>query len=113
MHPNPDLVEYLGSSHTALAMARIEAHYFMHDAFLAENEILEGMGALKDIPGVIIHGRYDMVCPVSQAFDLHRAWPGSRLKVIRDAGHASSEPGTLAVLVQATDDLLSTLGNVS
>lgn len=113
MHPNPDLVEYLGSPHTALAMARIEAHYFMHDAFLAENEILEGMGALKDIPGVIIHGRYDMVCPVSQAFDLHRAWPGSRLKVIRDAGHASSEPGTLAALVQATDDLLSILGNVS
>ena len=82
-------------------------------SFLAENEILEGMGALKDIPGVIIHGRYDMVCPVSQAFDLHRAWPGSRLKVIRDAVHASSEPSTLAALVQATDDLLSTLGNVS
>jgi len=113
MHPNPDLVEHLGSPHTALAMARIEAHYFMHDAFLEENEILDGMDALKDIPGVIIHGRYDMVCPVGQAFDLHRAWPGSRLKVIRDAGHASSEPGTLAALVQATDDLLSTLGNVS
>ena len=113
MHPNPDLVEHLGSPHTALAMARIEAHYFMHDAFLEENEILGGMDVLKDIPGVIIHGRYDMVCPVGQAFDLHRAWPGSRLKVIRDAGHASSEPATLAALVQATDDLLSTLGNVS
>ncbi len=74
---------------------------------------LGGMDVLKDIPGVIIHGRYDMVCPVGQAFDLHRAWPGSRLKVIRDAGHASSEPATLAALVRATDDLLSTLGNVS
>ena len=113
LHPNPSLVEHLGNPHTALAMARIEAHYFMNNAFLGENEILEGMDALKDIPGVIIHGRYDMVCPVGQAFDLHRAWPGSTLKVIRDAGHASSEPGTLAALVQATDDMLSTFGNAS
>ena len=113
LHPNPSLVEHLGNPHTALAMARIEAHYFMNNAFLDENEILEGMDALKDIPGVIIHGRYDMVCPVGQAFDLHRAWPGSALKVIRDAGHASSEPGTLAALVQATDDMLSTFGNAS
>ncbi|MDO7653674.1 MAG: prolyl aminopeptidase [Porticoccus sp.] len=113
LHPNPSLVEHLGNPHTALAMARIEAHYFMNNAFLDENEILEGMDALKDIPGVIIHGRYDMVCPVGQAFDLHRAWPGSTLKVIRDAGHASSEPGTLAALVQATDDMLSTFGNAS
>jgi proline iminopeptidase len=103
----------LGNPHTALAMARIEAHYFMNNAFLEENEILESMDVLKDIPGVIIHGRYDMVCPVGQAFDLHRAWPGSTLKVIRDAGHASSEPGTLAALVQATDDMLSTFGNAS
>lgn len=113
LHPNPSLVEHLGNPHTALAMARIEAHYFMNNAFLDENEILEGMDALKDIPGVIIHGRYDMVCPVGQAFDLHRAWPGSTLKVIRDAGHASSEPGTLAALVQATDYMLSTFGNAS
>lgn len=113
LHPNPGLVEHLGNPHTALAMARIEAHYFMNNAFLDENEILEGMDVLKDIPGVIIHGRYDMVCPVGQAFDLHRAWSGSTLKVIRDAGHASSEPGTLAALVQATDDMLSTFGNAS
>ena len=113
LHPNPDLVRHLGSPHTALAMARIEAHYFMNNAFLEENEILGGMVELKGIPGVIIHGRYDMVCPVGQAFDLHRAWPESTLNVIRDAGHTSSEPGTLAALVQATDDMLSTFGNVS
>tara|TARA_R110001592_G_scaffold363352_2_gene684856 strand:+ start:131097 stop:132056 length:960 start_codon:yes stop_codon:yes gene_type:complete len=113
LHPNPDLVEHLGSPHTALAMARIEAHYFKHGAFLNGREILSHMGVLEGIPGVIIHGRYDMVCPVGQAFDLHRAWPGSVLRVIRDAGHASSEPGTLAALVQATDDMLSTLASVS
>lgn len=113
LHPNPDLVEHMGSPHTALAMARIEAHYFMNHSFLEENEILVGMNALKDVPGVIIHGRYDMVCPVKQAFELHRTWDGSVLNVIRDAGHASSEPGTLAALVQATDDMLFTLDSVS
>ncbi|MDX2464612.1 MAG: prolyl aminopeptidase [Porticoccus sp.] len=113
LHPNPDLVEHLGSPHTALAMARIEAHYFKHDSFLKGREILSHMDVLEGIPGVIIHGRYDMVCPVEQAFELHRAWQGSVLCVIRDAGHASSEPGTLAALVQATDDMLSTLASVS
>ena len=113
LHPNPDLVEHLGSPHVALAMARIEAHYFKHHAFLDGREILSHMSGLEGIPGVIIHGRYDMVCPVGQAFDLHRAWPGSVLRVIRDAGHASSEPGTLAALVQATDDMLSTLASAS
>jgi proline iminopeptidase len=112
-HPNPDLVEHLGNPHTALAMARIEAHYFMNHSFLEDNEILAGMAVLKDISGIIIHGRYDMVCPVKQAFELHSAWEGSVLNVIRDAGHASSEPGTLAALVQATDDMLSTLDSVS
>jgi proline iminopeptidase len=113
LHPNPGLVAHLGNPRTALAMARIEAHYFMNDAFLAENDIIANAGKLTDIPGVIIHGRYDMVCPVAQAFELHRAWRGSVLDVIRDAGHASSEPGTLAALVQAADDMLSDLGDVS
>lgn len=113
LHPNPDLVEHLGSPHTALAMARIEAHYFIHNAFLLENEILGRMDRLQGIAGTIIHGRYDMVCPVSQAYALHQAWPDSTLKVIRDAGHASSEPATLAALVQATDELLASLGRAS
>lgn len=113
LNPNPDLVGHLGSPHTALAMARIEAHYFMNNSFLEDNEILAGMEVLKNISGVIVHGRYDMVCPVKQAFELHDAWDGAVLNIIRDAGHASSEPGTLAALVQATDDMLSTLGSVS
>lgn len=113
LHPNHSLVEYLGSPHTALAMARIEAHYFVNHAFLEANEIILGAGVLKDIPGVIVHGRYDMVCPVAQAYELHQAWPGSILEVVRDAGHASSEPGTLAALVQAADNMVATLGNVS
>ncbi len=113
LQPNPSLVAHLGSPHTALAMARIEAHYFVNHAFLDNNEIIARANRLKDIPGVIIHGRYDMVCPVGQAFDLHRAWPGAVLEVIRDAGHASTEASTLAALVQATDDMVTTLENVS
>ncbi|MEH6617779.1 MAG: prolyl aminopeptidase, partial [Porticoccus sp.] len=93
--------------------ARIEAHYFMNHAFLEDDEIIARADLLQDIPGVIIHGRYDMVCPIGQAFDLHRAWPGAVLNVIRDAGHASSEPGTLAALVQATDDMVMTLEDAS
>lgn len=113
LHPNPSLVTHLGNPRNALAMARIEAHYFMNNAFLSENEILAHVDKLRDIPSVIIHGRYDMVCPLDQAYELHHAWPDSVLEVVRDAGHASSEPGTLDALVQATDNFLSTLKDVS
>lgn len=103
LHPNRHVIERLGSSHVALAMARIEAHYFMNQSFLAPDQIIANAGALAGIPGVIVHGRYDIVCPPDQAFALHRAWPDARLEIIRDAGHASSEPGTLDALVRATD----------
>lgn len=112
-HPNPDLVEHLGSPHTALAMARIEAHYFINDAFLEDNEILDQVDRLRGIPAVIVHGRYDMVCPVDQAFELYEAWGEVRLEVIRDAGHASSEAGTLSALIEATDGMAKTLMDVS
>lgn len=112
-HPNPDLVEHLGSPHTALSMARIEAHYFLHDAFLDENEIIRQVDRLRGIPALIVHGRYDMVCPVDQAFDLCEAWEEVRLEVIRDAGHASSEPGTLSALIEATDEMAKTLMDAS
>lgn len=113
LHPNHELVEHLGSPHTALAMARIEAHYFVNSAFLEDGGIISNVDRLRDIPAIIVHGRYDMVCPVDQAFALHQAWPEARLEIIRDAGHASSEPGTLAALVEATDSLVKTLGEAS
>lgn len=113
LHPNHELVEHLGSPHTALAMARIEAHYFVNSAFLEDGEIISNVDRLRDIPAIIVHGRYDMVCPVDQAFALHQAWPEARLEIIRDAGHASSEPGALAALVEATDSLVKTLGEAS
>lgn len=101
--PSPPVVARFGSPQVALAMARIEAHYFVHDAFIDEDQIRADAHRLADIPTVIVHGRYDIVCPVDQAFALHRALPHAKLEIIRDAGHASSEPGTLDALIRATD----------
>jgi proline iminopeptidase len=88
-----------------LSLARIEAHFFVNDNFLTENQILEGAGALAAIPGIIVQGRYDMVCPISAADELTRAWPGARLDVIADAGHSAMEPGIRASLIAATAEM--------
>jgi proline iminopeptidase len=100
---NPEVVEYFESPHTALSLARIECHYFVHDAFLEPDQLLRDAHRLRGIPGVIVQGRYDVVCPMESAWALHRAWPESELRVIGDAGHAASEAGIRAALVQATD----------
>ncbi len=110
LDPSPALVERFANAHTALSLARIEAHYFINDSFLKPNQILRDAHRLKDIPGVIVHGRYDMVCPVDQAFALHEAWPTARLQIIRDAGHASGEAGILDALIHATDEFRGLLG---
>ena len=94
-----------GHGEHTLALARIEAHYFAHDSFLPEGEILAKAGALAGLPGVIVQGRYDVVTPPATAFELHQAWPQSRLEIVTDAGHATSEPGTLRALVAASDEL--------
>jgi proline iminopeptidase len=105
LHPNSHVVEHLGSAHVAMAMARIEAHYFINNCFVDDNEILDKVGVLANIPAIAVHGRYDVVCPVKQAFDLQAQWPELKLEVIRDSGHASSEPGTVDALVKAMDEM--------
>lgn len=90
----------------ARAFARIENHYFAHDGFLApEQAILSNMDRIAHIPGVIVQGRYDMICPPASAFALSRAWPAARLEMVAKAGHALSEPGITAALVRAMDAL--------
>jgi proline iminopeptidase len=96
------VVAYFANPHNARAIARIENHYFVHDAFL-DTPLLEGMERLAGIPGHVVHGRYDMVCPVDQAHALQAAWPAAELEIIADAGHAASEPGIVDALVRATD----------
>ncbi len=88
---------------TALSLARIESHYFVNHAFLEPDQLLRDAQRLADIPGVIVHGRYDLICPLESAWELHRAWPASELQVVPDAGHAASEPGIRCALVEATD----------
>jgi proline iminopeptidase len=102
--PNPALVADFASDRVALGLARIEAHYFVNDIFLPENFLLENVGRLKSVPGVIVQGRYDIVCPALSADDLHRAWPQAEYHVIADAGHSAFEPGIRSRLVQATQD---------
>ena len=103
--PNPALVADFASDRVALGLARIEAHYFRHDIFLPENFLLENARRLKDIPGVIVQGRYDIVCPAISADDLHRAWPEAEYMIVADAGHSAFEPGIRSRLVQAMEAL--------
>jgi len=101
--PRQSVIEHFVNPFTALSLARIECHYFINNSFLEPDQILARADRLKGIPGVIIHGRYDVVCPVEQAFALHQAWPEAQLEVIADAGHSATEPGIVDALVRATD----------
>lgn len=105
LNPNTQLAAHFSEPYFALAMARIECHYFINKAFMRPNQLLRNAYKLADIPGVIVHGRYDVICPVDQAYFLYQAWPKSELKVIPDAGHAASEMGITTALVQATDKM--------
>lgn len=92
------------------AIARLECHYFINNCFFkTDNWLIENVGALRKIPAVIIQGRYDIICPMLSAWELHRAWPEAEFEVIKDAGHAASEPGITDALVRATDRLINIL----
>ncbi|SEG61581.1 prolyl aminopeptidase [Marinobacterium lutimaris] len=109
LDPNPEIVDHFADPHFALAMARIEAHYFINGAFIRPNQILDDADRLKEIPLTIVHGRYDMVCPVEQAFALQQAVPHAELHIVRDAGHSAFEPGISDNLVRATDRFAESL----
>ncbi len=109
LRPDRTTRDFFTQPAVALSMARIECHYFIHHAFLQPNQLLERARQLQEIPGVIVHGRYDSICPVDQAFALKKAWPKSRLIIVPDAGHAATEPGIVSALVEATDDFAGRL----
>lgn len=104
LYPNKSTRATFGDPHVALALARIESHFFFNDVFLQANQILRDSYRLRNLPGVIIHGRYDMVCPLENALSLHRVWPGAELVVVPGAGHSASEPGIQDALLKATAD---------
>jgi proline iminopeptidase len=110
LRPNHDAQAAAGAGATtrgdkfALAFARIECHYFVHGGFFeCDDQILRDIEAIRDIPAVIVHGRYDVVCPLDNAWDLHRAWPEAELQINADAGHSAFEPANRHALLEATD----------
>jgi proline iminopeptidase len=106
LFPNRALVDKTSGDEFAVAFARIESHYFIHGAWLdGSRELLANVAKIRHIPSVVVQGRYDVVCPMESAWALHRAWPEADLRVVQDAGHAASEPGTLHELIEATDRL--------
>lgn len=105
LRPNHDVVEHFADPHVAMSMARIECHYFMNDIFMRPNQLLEDVHKLANIPGIIVHGRYDIVCPLDNAFALNEHWPQSKLEIVRDAGHSALEPGIIDALVRATQEM--------
>jgi proline iminopeptidase len=102
--PDQNLIDDFGEASKALPLARIEAHYFMNNAFFeTDNYLLENLDKIRHIPAVIVQGRYDVVCPMMSAWELHRAWPEAEFIVVGNAGHSATELGITSALVDATD----------
>lgn len=99
---DPDVVQHFADPHHALAMARIECHYFIHKAFLSSNQLLDQAHKIAHIPVVIVHGRYDMVCPINQAFALKNALPNADLIICEQSGHSAFEDEISHALVSST-----------
>jgi proline iminopeptidase len=105
--PSPELVASFASDVVALGIARLESHYFMHDIFLPANSLLDNLHRIRRVPAFIVQGRYDLVCPVATADELHRAWPEATYEVVPDAGHSVMEPGICKALVRCMDGFRS------
>lgn len=109
LESNPSVIEHFGEARIALSLARIECHYFFNHCFMEPGQLLRDAGRLHSIPGVIVHGRYDVVCPLDNAWALHQAWPQAELRIVTPAGHAVSEPGIVDALITATQQFASQL----
>jgi proline iminopeptidase len=101
--PNIEAVSAFAHDRTAVGLARIEAHYFANDLFLPPGGLLNHMDALQRIPGEIVQGRYDMICPAQSAFELAATWAPARLTLVPDAGHSALEPGVRTALIAALE----------
>jgi proline iminopeptidase len=100
--PRETPVEW-GDDQYRIGISIIEAHYFANNLFTPDSKLLDNIGRIRHIPAVMVQGRYDVVCPIITADEVHRAWPEAEYRVIPDAGHSAFEPGTRAALVEATE----------
>ncbi|MFS4458581.1 prolyl aminopeptidase [Bdellovibrio sp. HCB2-146] len=108
LYMDPKAVDEFDDPDYALSFARIECHYFTNNAFFkTDNWILENISKIRHIPGYIVQGRYDVVCPAKSAWELHKAWPEAKFSIVADSGHAASEPGTRSALISAADECKS------
>ncbi|MET1219315.1 MAG: prolyl aminopeptidase [Glaciecola sp.] len=103
-HPYGDPL-YNYDLHQVASLAMLECHYIKHSCFIPENYILANLDRIHDIPGMIVHGRYDMICKLESSYSLQQSWPNSQLNIVPNAGHSTSEPGIALALKQATDTM--------
>jgi proline iminopeptidase len=109
LQTDESVVRSFSASHTALSVARIECHYFINNSWLRPNQIIADIEKIRHIPAYIVQGRYDVICPVEQAWELTRAWPEADLDIVADAGHAVVEPGITRSLLKATAAIAETI----
>ena len=100
-----EVIDHFSHTRTALSVALIECHYFVNNAFMTPNQLIDNIESIRHIPAFIVQGRYDMICPMESAWELHQAWPEAKFKVVGDAGHAASEKGIVSVLVSIMNNL--------
>ncbi len=100
-----EVIDHFSHTRTALSVALIECHYFVNNAFMTPNQLIDNIESIRHIPAFIVQGRYDMICPMETAWELHQAWPEAKFKVVGDAGHAASEKGIISVLVSIMNNL--------
>jgi proline iminopeptidase len=103
--PNPETVAAFSEDRLALGLARIEAHFFSRHLFSGDSDLISRIANIRHLPGIIVQGRYDMVCPIGSADELARAWPEAEYVVVPDAGHSAMEPGIREQLVLATEQM--------
>ncbi|MCX7117953.1 MAG: hypothetical protein NTW94_08675 [Legionellales bacterium] len=106
LQPHMFVIDQYSDPHFALSLATLESHYIKNNYFIKEDQILTDAHKIRHMPCHLVHGRYDMVCPLAGAWSLHQALPASHLRIIRDAGHSDREPGIIDALVQASREIL-------
>lgn len=102
LKPNESVMGGFSDGNFALALARIECHYFVNQCFMQQNQLLDNMYRISHLPGIVVHGRYDMICPSEQAFEVYERWQECQLHIVPNAGHSQNEPGIIDQLVKAT-----------
>ncbi len=102
---NQQVIDHFSDPYAALSIARIECHYFIHHSFLQPDQLIRDIGRIQHIPGYIVHGRYDVICPFDQAWELHKVWPSADLRIMPKSGHSVFEAETTAAVISALSEL--------